>query len=141
MPRSSNFRSQRSNRDDQLDEILTPEEFNGNRGRENRLRDDDNDQFNSTTDLTSQSDSGRDWCLKEDDGQGIPKNKREAVFKAFYRIDEARLSKSANTGLGLTIAKDIVQSHGGRIILSSSPLGGLKVELSFMSLNGKIDKF
>ena len=71
MPRSSNFRSQRSNRDDQLDDILTPEEFNGNRGRENRLRDDDNDQFNSTTDLTSQSDSGRDWCLKEDDGQGM----------------------------------------------------------------------
>ncbi len=66
----------------------------------------------------------------EDDGKGIPKNKREEVFKAFYRIDEARQSSSANTGLGLTIAKDIIQGHGGRIILNSSSLGGLKVEVT-----------
>ena len=65
----------------------------------------------------------------EDDGKGIPKNKREKVFKAFYRIDESRQSESANTGLGLTIAKDIIQGHGGRIILSGSNLGGLKVEI------------
>ena len=60
MPRPSNFRPQRSNRDDQLDDILNPQEFKGNGGRENRLRDDDNDQFNFTTDLTSQSGSSRD---------------------------------------------------------------------------------
>ena len=80
--------------------------------------------------ISSKQHNGYFSIFVEDDGQGIPKNKREVVFKAFYRIDEARLSKSANTGLGLTIAKDIVQSHGGRIILSSSPLGGLKVELN-----------
>ena len=66
----------------------------------------------------------------EDDGKGIPKNKREKVFKAFYRIDESRQSASANTGLGLTIAKDIIQGHGGRIILNTSNLGGLKVEIT-----------
>lgn len=66
----------------------------------------------------------------EDDGKGIPKNKREEVFKAFYRIDESRQSASANTGLGLTIAKDIIQGHGGRIILNTSNLGGLKVEIT-----------
>ena len=66
----------------------------------------------------------------EDDGKGIPKNKREEVFKAFYRVDESRQSESANTGLGLTIAKDIIQNHGGRILLNGSDLGGLKVELS-----------
>ena len=65
----------------------------------------------------------------EDDGKGIPKNKREKVFKAFYRIDESRQSESANTGLGLTIAKDIIQGHGGRIVLNASNLGGLKVEI------------
>ena len=67
--------------------------------------------------------------LIEDDGEGIPKNKREEVFNAFYRLDESRLSASANTGLGLTIAKDIIQSHGGRILLKQSKLGGLKVEI------------
>ncbi len=66
----------------------------------------------------------------EDDGKGIPKNKREEVFEAFYRIDESRKSASANTGLGLTIAKDIIQGHGGRISLNSSSLGGLKVEIT-----------
>ena len=71
MSRSSNFRSQRSNRDDQLDEILNPQEFNVTGGRENRFRDNDNDQLNVTIDLTSQSGSVRDWCLREDDGQGI----------------------------------------------------------------------
>ena len=67
--------------------------------------------------------------LIEDDGKGIPKNKRKEVFKAFYRIDVSRHSSSSNAGLGLTITKDIVQSHGGRILLNSSDLGGLKVEL------------
>ena len=71
----------------------------------------------------------------EDDGQGIPKNKRKEVFKAFYRIDESRQSLSANTGLGLTIAKDIIQSHGGRILLNSSELGGLKVEIALPRKN------
>ena len=68
--------------------------------------------------------------LIEDDGKGIPKNKREEVFEAFYRIDESRKSASANTGLGLTIAKDIIQGHGGRISLNNSTLGGLKVEVT-----------
>ena len=54
MSRSSNFRPQRSNRDNQLDEILNPQEFNANGGRENRFRDNDNDQLNVTIDLTSQ---------------------------------------------------------------------------------------
>lgn len=66
----------------------------------------------------------------EDDGKGIPKNKREEVFRAFYRIDVSRQSLSANTGLGLTIAKGIIQSHGGKIVLNSSNLGGLKVEIT-----------
>ena len=66
----------------------------------------------------------------EDDGQGIPKSKREEVFKAFYRMDQSRQSASANTGLGLTIAKDIIQGHGGRILLNTSHLGGLKVEIT-----------
>ena len=65
----------------------------------------------------------------EDDGIGIPKDKRDAVFKAFFRIDESRFSQSGNTGLGLTIARDIIQSHGGEIKLSQSSLNGLKVQI------------
>ena len=67
-------------------------------------------------------------CI-EDDGIGIPLDKREDVFKAFFRLDQSRLSKSGNTGLGLTIAKEIIQSHRGRITLTKSSLNGLKVEI------------
>ena len=67
----------------------------------------------------------------EDNGPGIPKEKREDVFKAFYRLDESRNSKTGGVGLGLSIARDIVLAHGGTISLDESSLGGLKVLLRF----------
>lgn len=67
----------------------------------------------------------------EDDGPGIPEDKREEVFKAFYRIDESRNKETGGVGLGLSIAKDVITSHGGKIELSdSTELGGLRVLIS-----------
>ena len=51
---------------------------------------------------------------------------REAVFRPFLRLDDARNLDEGGTGLGLAIARDIARSHGGDIALSSSPLGGLR---------------
>ncbi|MBO4284680.1 MAG: two-component sensor histidine kinase [Alphaproteobacteria bacterium] len=65
----------------------------------------------------------------EDDGPGIPEDKREDVFKAFYRIEGSRNKQTGGVGLGLSITKDIVVSHGGTIKLSQSTMGGLKVEI------------
>ena len=62
----------------------------------------------------------------EDDGQGIPPAERDDVFRPFYRLDNARTQSSGSTGLGLSIARDIVRGHGGDITLSESRLGGLK---------------
>ncbi len=66
--------------------------------------------------------------MVEDDGPGIPKEKREDVFKAFYRIDGSRNKETGGVGLGLAIAKDIILAHGGSIELGESKgLKGLKV--------------
>jgi two-component system osmolarity sensor histidine kinase EnvZ len=62
----------------------------------------------------------------DDDGPGIPPKMREEVFKPFLRLDEARNQDEGGTGLGLAIARDIARSHGGDILLSDSPLGGLR---------------
>ena len=62
----------------------------------------------------------------DDDGPGIPPDKREHVFKPFVRLDEARNQDSSGTGLGLSIARDIARSHGGDIMLDESPMGGLR---------------
>ncbi len=65
----------------------------------------------------------------DDDGPGIPEDKRDEVFKAFYRLEESRNKETGGVGLGLSITKDIVRSHGGTIRLSDSPMGGLRVEI------------
>ena len=67
------------------------------------------------------------FIIVEDDGPGIPKDKRDDVFKAFFRIDKSRSLASGNSGLGLTIAKNIIQGHSGIIKLDESNDGGLKV--------------
>jgi two-component system osmolarity sensor histidine kinase EnvZ len=62
----------------------------------------------------------------DDDGPGIPADMREEVFKPFLRLDDARNQDEIGTGLGLAIARDIARSHGGDILLSDSPMGGLR---------------
>ena len=65
----------------------------------------------------------------DDQGPGIPPAEREDVFKPFHRLDASRNQDIEGTGLGLTIARDIIQSHGGTIKLDDSPQGGLRVIL------------
>ncbi len=65
----------------------------------------------------------------EDDGPGIPASERERVFRAFHRLDESRNRDTGGSGLGLTIARDVVRSLGGEIHLGESTHGGLKVKV------------
>ncbi len=65
----------------------------------------------------------------DDDGPGIPLEQHETVFKAFQRLDDARNQNVEGVGLGLSIAKDIAQLHGGKILLSESELGGLRATM------------
>jgi len=64
--------------------------------------------------------------IVEDDGPGIPDAEREAVFEPFYRLDRARSLASGNAGLGLAIARQIVEAHSGTITLDRSAMGGAR---------------
>jgi two-component system osmolarity sensor histidine kinase EnvZ len=66
----------------------------------------------------------------DDDGPGIPQEEYEKVIKPFYRIDKSRGQNKSGVGLGLSIANDIVRSHGGNILLEKSPLNGLRVKVT-----------
>jgi len=63
----------------------------------------------------------------DDDGPGIPPSERERVFDRFQRSAAARDRVSGGSGLGLPIARSIVEQHGGRIWIEDSPLGGARV--------------
>ena len=63
----------------------------------------------------------------DDNGPGIPRDKRDEVVLPFIRLENSRNTKTGGTGLGLSIAKNAALSHGGELILEDSPLGGLRV--------------
>ena len=65
----------------------------------------------------------------EDDGPGIPKSEYENVFKPFYKINKGRADSKSSVGLGLSIASDIIKSHGGNIKLDKSKMSGLSVKI------------
>ena len=65
----------------------------------------------------------------DDDGPGIPKNEYDNVFKPFYKIDKGRSDSKSSVGLGLSIASDIIRSHGGNIKLEKSKMKGLSVKI------------
>lgn len=62
----------------------------------------------------------------DDNGPGIPPAQRESVFRPFYRIEASRNSATGGVGLGLSIARDIAQAHGGDVVLDTAPEGGLR---------------
>jgi len=66
----------------------------------------------------------------DDDGPGIPESERGRVFERFVRVDEARDRASGGTGLGLAIVREIARAHGGDVALATSPLGGLRAEVT-----------
>jgi len=65
----------------------------------------------------------------DDDGPGIAEDKREEAFRPFHRLDAGRNLQTGGVGLGLAIARDIARAHGGELLLSESPDGGLRATI------------
>ncbi len=78
------------------------------------------------SDLIAVGEDGEDAVI--DHGPGIPLSERDAVLRPFYRIEGSRSRDTGGIGLGLSIASDTINAHGGRMTLSDTPGGGLMVE-------------
>ena len=65
-----------------------------------------------------------------DAGPGIPNGELERVFEPFHRLEGSRNRSTGGTGLGLTIARNIAQAHGGELVLRNRPAGGLEAVLT-----------
>ncbi len=86
--------------------------------------------------VTVQSDATRFATIRiRDGGTGLPEDELEKVFTPFYRIETSRSRESGGTGLGLTIARNICEQHGGTLTLRNHPEGGLE---AILKLPGKV---
>ena len=65
----------------------------------------------------------------EDDGPGIPDERKKDAMRPFVRLDDARGTDTGGTGLGLSIAQTAIENHGGQIFLEDSEMGGLRVRV------------
>ena len=65
-----------------------------------------------------------------DKGPGVPPAELARVFEPFYRVETSRSRESGGTGLGLTIARNIAEQHGGSLTLANHPDGGLEATLT-----------
>jgi len=86
-------------------------------------------KYGSKVDVSLSKKSKNLFIIIGDDGPGIPEAEYNNVFKPFYKIDKGRAEAKSSVGLGLSIASDIIRSHGGYIRLNKSKLKGLEVKI------------
>jgi len=88
--------------------------------------------YGGTIRVSAQLTAGEQVLLTvEDSGEGIHESARELVFERFYRLDGSRSRDRGGSGLGLSVARKLVEAHGGRIWVEDSELGGacFRIEL------------
>tara|TARA_B100000963_G_scaffold350497_1_gene360816 strand:- start:3796 stop:5115 length:1320 start_codon:yes stop_codon:yes gene_type:complete len=86
--------------------------------------------YGKKVDVNIQKGNKRVFITFEDDGPGIPEDQYKNVFKPFFRLDKSRSLNKSGVGLGLAIVEDIINSHGGNILLNKSKFNGLLVKIS-----------
>ena len=92
-------------------------------------------KYGNSANVTVQKESNQSVSVRiRDSGTGMPTDELEKVFTPFYRLENSRCRERGGTGLGLTIARNICEHHGGTLILTNHPQGGLE---AILTLPGK----
>ncbi|MFC0600312.1 sensor histidine kinase [Streptomyces palmae] len=106
----------------------TPLDVHGNSGQLRRvlgnLLDNAERHARSTVGVELRAEGADVVLTVTDDGPGVPEADRERIFERFVRLDEARTRDDGGAGLGLAIARDVVQRHGGTLSVDQAPTGG-----------------
>ncbi|MEV0174863.1 HAMP domain-containing sensor histidine kinase [Streptomyces sp. NPDC050803] len=110
-----------------------PVEVTGSRGQLGRVLANllNNGQRHARSAVTVTVRRADGWAVAQvaDDGDGVPEADRERIFERFVRLDEARSRDDGGAGLGLAIARDVAERHGGTLTVRSAPAGGALFEL------------
>lgn len=85
--------------------------------------------------VTARQDNQRVEIVIEDSAPGVSEEGMGRLFERFYRVERSRSRSSGGSGLGLAICRHIVQAHRGEIRAEASPLGGLRIIMSFPLLS------
>ena len=80
----------------------------------------------TTVSFTLTETNGRAILTVADDGIGIPEDRRQQVFERFTRLDDSRATATGGAGLGLAIARAIVEAHGGTLVVEADDSGGAR---------------
>ncbi len=83
----------------------------------------------SSVEVSLRTVDGRAVIRVDDDGPGIPADRRDLVFERFTRLDEARNRRDGGAGLGLAIVGDIARRHGATVRVGTAALGGARFEI------------
>ena len=86
-------------------------------------------KFSKNIEITCNKKNNYVEIIIDDDGPGIPNKERKKVLQPFYRVEDSRNRDTGGIGLGITIATDIINNHGGNFYLDKSPLGGLRAKI------------
>ncbi|WP_155593717.1 sensor histidine kinase [Lysinibacillus cavernae] len=79
--------------------------------------------------------------IVQDTGKGIPKKDLPYIFERFYRVEKSRSRALGGSGLGLAIVKELVQAHGGKVVVSSEENKGTTFEISFKGVEADENYF
>jgi signal transduction histidine kinase len=87
--------------------------------------------------VSARRENGAIWIAVSDTGSGIPAEHLPRLFERFYRADPARSRGDGGTGIGLAIARSVVEAHGGRIRAESEPGRGSVFTFDLPAANGE----